>query len=265
MECVECGRPLDAPARTGRPRRYCSRACQGRAYRRRRDDGRLAEPSRATPGDARSRTLVQVAVATADADGVEAVTLRSVAHRAGLALAVVRRDVGSRDRLVASMVQHVLVTRPAPHIDPGDDPVDALTRLAEAEWATYAAHPWLVGVLASTRPPLVPAVLAAARAVVEVLERSGLDARTALDRYLALSAYVQGMAMLLLAEHREARTGTSHRAWWRDTQERLDRTGATLRHPWIVDHGPDSPLDVAATFRAGLRRVVPALVPAATA
>lgn len=30
--CHVCGTPL-APARTGRPRRYCSRACQARAYR----------------------------------------------------------------------------------------------------------------------------------------------------------------------------------------------------------------------------------------
>jgi hypothetical protein len=30
--CQVCGTPL-APARTGRPRRYCSRACQARAYR----------------------------------------------------------------------------------------------------------------------------------------------------------------------------------------------------------------------------------------
>ncbi|MEO3807125.1 TetR/AcrR family transcriptional regulator [Nonomuraea sp. B1E8] len=34
--CAECGGPLD-PASSGRPRVYCSRACQQRAYRRRRN------------------------------------------------------------------------------------------------------------------------------------------------------------------------------------------------------------------------------------
>ncbi|WP_113702352.1 TetR/AcrR family transcriptional regulator C-terminal domain-containing protein, partial [Nonomuraea lactucae] len=37
--CLVCGNPVDRPA-SGRPRAYCSRACQQRAYRRRRGAGR---------------------------------------------------------------------------------------------------------------------------------------------------------------------------------------------------------------------------------
>lgn len=36
-QCQVCGKPLPA-AGTGRPRRYCSRACQARAYRSRQQD-----------------------------------------------------------------------------------------------------------------------------------------------------------------------------------------------------------------------------------
>lgn len=272
MECVECGRRLDASQRTGRPRRYCSRSCQGRAYRRRRDDGRVSPTVRATPTDPRSETVLDVAVAIADAEGTDAVTLRSVASRAGLALIEVQRDFGSRDRLIATMTQHVLAsrTRPPDRIaDRADraapvDPVAVLTHLGENEWAAYRAHPWLVAVLASVRPPLVPAVLDASRAAIDVFVGSGLDSDTALDRYLAFSAYIQGMGLLLTAEQQEpARSGASYRAWWRAELRRLERTGATVRHPWLASLAdrPDSTgFDVDASFRDGLKRVVRGLV-----
>lgn len=262
MECAECGQRLGPPPRTGRPRRYCSRACQGRSYRRRRDEGRLAEAVRTAATDPQARSTVEVAVALADAEGIGAVTLRVVAHRAGTALAAVHHDFGSRDRLVAAMVQRVLAaraTRAAP-----DDATSALTELAEDEWQAYVAHPWLVEVMASSRPPLVPAVLDGARASIEAFRRAGLDGETAFTRYLALSGYVQGMALVLAAEQRETvRTGTSYRAWWREELRRLDRTGAVLRRPWIADLAAPAPRetpDAATAFREGLERLVPALL-----
>lgn len=260
---MECGHRWDEAPRTGRPRRYCSRSCQGRAYRRRRDEGRLSAVLRPTSADERSTTTLKAAVSLADAEGARAVTLRTVAVRAGVPLAAVQRDFGSRDRLVAAMVQHVLSARPRPSTCV-DDPAGTLVRLAEHEWSAYASHPWLVGVIASTRPPLVPAVLDASRAVVEVFTALGLDRDVALDRYVALSGYVQGMGLLLIAEHDEARhSGTSYRTWWRGEVRRLDRTGATLRHPWLAelaDRRPADDFDASACFRDGLYRVVRGLV-----
>lgn len=200
----------------------------------------------------------------ADAEGITAVTLRSVAHRAGVPLAAVQRDVGSRDHLVAAMVQRIVSSRAAPRAVAEHDPVDALSQLAEDEWADYVSHPWLVGVMASTRPPLVPAVLDASRAAVEVFLRSGADSDTAFDRYLAFSGYIQGMGLLLLSEHQESvRAGSSYRAWWREEMRRLARTGETLRHPWLAEAAgstPEESFDVSVPFRDGLRRILPALV-----
>lgn len=263
MKCVECGARWDAVPRTGRPRRYCSRSCQGRAYRRRRDQGRLSATPRTVPVDGRSSTVLEAGIAMADAEGVDAVTLRSIAVRSGLALTAVQRDFGSRDRLVAMMVQHILSSRmrPPKRID---DPVGMLTTLAEQEWRTYESHPWLVSVMASTRPPLVPAVLDASRGAIEAFMALGLDGDVALDRYLALSAYIQGMGLLLIAERREsARSGTSYHAWWSEEVRRLGRTGATLRHPWLaelaVQPGTDR-FDANACFHDGLHRVIAGLV-----
>ncbi|MDR7385700.1 TetR/AcrR family transcriptional regulator [Promicromonospora iranensis] len=276
MTCVECGRGLGPASGTGRPRRYCSRSCQSRAYRRRRDGGRLAasaaqpsvgrggEPGSGS-GDARA-DLVHAAVGLADAHGLDTVTLRTVAQHAGIALPEARRAFGSRDRLVATLVQQLLARRRGT-VPASDGPVETLARLAAEEWATYREHPWLVSVLASSRPPLVPAVLDAARASTEAFGQLGLDPPTALARYIALSGYVQGMAVMLLAEHEQAgRSGTAYRAWWAEEARRLDRTGARWHHPWLdAASGGSLPdtfdADVDAWFRDGLARVLAGLTP----
>ena len=263
MECVECGARWETTARTGRPRRYCSRSCQGRAYRRRRDQGGLSAAPRTVTVDQQSTTALEAAIAMADTEGVDAVTLRSIAVRSGVALTAVQRAFGSRDRLVAMMVQHILAARMEPPAR-SNDPVGTLTTLAEQEWRAYESHPWLVSVMASARPPLVPAVLDASRGAIDAFMALGLNDDTALNRYLALSAYIQGMGLLLITERRESvRSGTSHHAWWSEEIRRLDRTGTTLRHPWLTElaaqPGADG-FDANACFHDGLHRVVSGLV-----
>lgn len=208
-------------------------------------------------------TALTTAVSMADDAGINAVTLRTVAARIDMPLAALQRDFGSRDRLVAAMVQQVLSSRPTP-TDTPDDPVRTLIDLAEREWRAYETHPWLVRVMASSRPPLVPAVLDSSRAVIDAFTSIGLDTNSALDRYLALSAYIQGMGLLLLAEHEESvRTGTSGRAWWAQEFRRMSRMGATGHHPWLSELAAQPQADgfnANACFQDGLHRVVSGLV-----
>lgn len=215
--------------------------------------------------DPRAATALEAAVALADSTGMRAVTLRSVAAGAAMPLRALQHDFGSRDRLVAAMIQHVLTSR-APATPTEADPVAALTHLGDQEWAAYRRHPWLVVELASTRPPLVPAVLGSARAAVDVFTSTGLDRDAALDRYLALSAYIQGMGLLLVVEQQESgRSGADQHAWWRAEMRRLERTGTTMRHPWLAalaDRPEATEFNIDATFRDGLHRVVRGLVQA---
>jgi AcrR family transcriptional regulator len=222
----------------------------------------MTPPSGGRQGE---RAVVDTAISLADAGGIDSVTLRAVAHHAGVALPEVRRAFGSRDRLVAALVQRLLA--PGSAAAPSSKgPVGTLTRLAEDEWAVYRAHPWLVSVLATSRPPLVPAVLDVARASTEAFVELGLDPPSALGRYVALNGYVQGMALLLLAEHKEAaRSGTAYRAWWAEEARRLDRTGVRRRHTWLEGASggklPDAfDADVDSWFRDGLAGVIAGLV-----
>lgn len=142
-------------------------------------------------------------------------------------------------------------------------PADALVHLARAEWAVYRAHPWLVTVLATTRPPLTPVVLDVAREYVDAFIALGSDPAVALGRYLALNAYVQGMALLLVADQQEEeRTRKSTGAWWSDEIDRLARTGAASQVRWITEVStgdtPDA-ADIDSWFQDGLGRVIAGL------
>ncbi|HLS15919.1 MAG TPA: TetR/AcrR family transcriptional regulator C-terminal domain-containing protein [Beutenbergiaceae bacterium] len=202
--------------------------------------------------------MLHSAVDLADTEGIAAVALSSVAVRAGLSISAARRTFSSRDRLVAAMVQHVTARRRRVIAVP-QEPITTLTRYAEEEWRNYRTHPWLVGVMASTRPPLVPAVLEASGAAIEAFTALGLDAQTALSRYLALSGYIQGMGLLLMAEHTEAvYSESSQRSWWQTEGRRLDRSGARRRHRWLGELTDDraAEFDLDAVFDDGLPRVI---------
>lgn len=262
MGCVECGTRSVPRRSVGRPRRYCSRACQARAYRRRRDQGRLSSAARPAAEDPLAEELLEAAIELADEQGQDGVTLSAVALRAGLTLTAVQCEVGGRDQLMAMMVQRI-VTRRGAGASVTEIPVMALGRLAQEEWDRYRAHPWLVEVLGSTRPPLVPAVLDASREMVEAFVEIGLDTGTAFHRYLALSGYIQGMALLLASEQREAGcTGTTYRAWWSEQVRRLDRSGARLKHSWLSELTEEQELgsfDADRAFQDGLRPVLEGL------
>lgn len=203
--------------------------------------------------------MLESAIALADAHGVMSVTLRAVSDRTGLTLATAQQELGHRDRLVSMMVHRVLARHATKPPRP-EAPYEALARLAQSEWAAYRAHPWLVDVLASTRPPLTPAVLDASRAAVEAFVATGLDTDRAFRRYLAFSAYIQGMALLLRTEQRERDlSGTSFRTWWAEEARRLDRTGAHRQHPWLkklTEKSPRDTFDADAAFHDGLHAVL---------
>lgn len=199
--------------------------------------------------------MLTAAISLADAEGIEAVTLRSVAHQTRSPLAEVQRSFASRDQLVFAMTQDVYRRRDVRLTSPGR-PAETLMHLARMEWAVYGDHPWLVTVLTSTRPPLTPVVLDIARAYVDAFVAMGMDRAVALGRYVALNSYVQGMAMLVAAEQRErTRTQKSPESWWSEEMSRLNRTGAPAHSRWIAEVSagdvPDS-ADISNWFQDGL-------------
>ncbi|MEU2126371.1 TetR/AcrR family transcriptional regulator [Nocardia niwae] len=196
MTCAVCRNALAQPAK-GRRRKYCSRSCQARAYRARRAAipvRRAARPTRLT-----AVGIARAAVELADRDGIDGLTMRRLASALGVATATLYRHFPDRETLLASMAELVLDEIPPPEAGcTGWRP--RLRHEAHEEWRLYRRHPWMLPLLARTRPPVGPALLDVLERNFAALDRPGLTPRTSFAIYLALSGLVQGLALLWSSE-----------------------------------------------------------------
>ncbi|MEV0259594.1 TetR/AcrR family transcriptional regulator [Streptomyces sp. NPDC050732] len=101
--CRMCGAALPA-GRRGRPAVYCSRSCQARAYRRRKNPPvPVPAEARARPSEtrARRRRLIAEAVWRIAAErGLDAASMREIAAEAGVSLRVVQYHFDSKHHLL---------------------------------------------------------------------------------------------------------------------------------------------------------------------
>lgn len=212
--------------------------------------------------DSRDR-LVRLAIGIADAAGLDAVSMRTLAERAGMPAHALYRAVRDRAELLGAMADHVLGGR-VPDRAAAADPRARLEQLARHEWAMYRRHPWLLAILATSRPPTGPAVLSMVDRTVEALTGAGYDPGDAFAAYLALDAYVQGMALLIDRDTTDT-TDSTYRAWWSATLNRLEHTGRTQRRPWLAEIRRRDPgnadADLDDWFDFGLRRLLDGLLP----
>ncbi|MFC9894812.1 TetR/AcrR family transcriptional regulator [Nocardia sp. NPDC127579] len=196
--CVVCGAEVEHPVR-GRRRRYCSRSCQARAYRAR----RRAVPAqrRNPPRRLTTVAVVRAAVALADREGLEGLSMRRLAMELGVATAGLYRHFSDRDALLAEMAELTLaeLAPPAPEVL-GWRAV--LAHEARGEWQLYRRHPWMLPVLAQTRPPMGPTLLDSLERPFAALHYPGMPPKDLITAYLAVSGLVQGLALLVTSEHR---------------------------------------------------------------
>lgn len=189
--CEQCGREV-VQAERGRARRYCSRSCQGRAYRARRDH-RI--PVR-RPRQARLTAVLitRTAVDLADRDGLDGLTMRRLASELGVATAALYRHFPDRETLLAAMAELAMDDTPDP--PPAPTWYATLAAEAEAEWQLYRRHPWMLTVLARTRPPIGPTLLDSIERAFAALDELDLTRAELLTVYLAYSGMVQGLALM---------------------------------------------------------------------
>ncbi|WP_256668486.1 TetR/AcrR family transcriptional regulator C-terminal domain-containing protein [Nocardia cyriacigeorgica] len=203
--CAFCRQPLAHPAR-GRRRRYCSRSCQARAYRARRDaltpTHRTAPARRPTGGQLTAVGIARTAVDLADRLGIDGLSTRRLAGELGVATAALYRHYPDREALLAAMAELALaeVPPPPPELTGWRERV---AYEARQEWQLYQRHPWVLPVLARTRPPIGPALFDILERIFSALDQPGMTARDILSTYLAVSGLVQGMGLLWSAEHVE--------------------------------------------------------------
>lgn len=236
--CAHCGDPIAQPDR-GRRRRYCSRACQARAYRAR----RAAAPERVRrPTSLDPDRITAAAVELADRTGLEALTMRRLATELGVATMSLYRHHPSREALVVAMTDTVLaeITAPAPELT---DWRSRLEHEAREEWRLYQRHPWVLPAIATSRPPMGRGLLADAERILTGIRRPGLSPARLMSIYLSVSGLVQGLALLPAAEAAaRAATGETMAEWWSRTADRLSDLLGGGEFPYLTSHFTDHDL-----------------------
>lgn len=160
--------------------------------------------------------IVEAALAIADSDGLDAVTMRAVADRVGIGAMTLYGYVPGKAELVELMVDAVVGRTYEGHPAPGDITPwpDAVRFVAQRSWDHLLAHPWLVEA-PQGRPILGPGVCRTYEAELRPLDGIGL---TDLEMDLTVSAVRAAVTNAVqwqngLVEAR-SRTHLSDDQWW---------------------------------------------------
>ncbi|MEW2547502.1 TetR/AcrR family transcriptional regulator [Streptomyces sp. NPDC047002] len=192
--------------------------------------------------------IVAAAVGIADADGLDALSMRRLAERLGFTTMALYRHVPGRAELVELMRDAAFAGLPAwERQEPREDWRAGLEAWAVAHWELHLRHPWLAATDGSRRLP-GPHVLADYDHALGCAERTGLPPAQAAAVVDLLAGFVLSAARrvhdVLQAERA---SGVSHTRWWHG-QDRL--VGHMASYPAIARLGvsgafdaPEDPFD----------------------
>jgi AcrR family transcriptional regulator len=204
-------------------------------------------PERAAPAPLSRDAIVRAAIRLADADGLDAVSLRKVAGALDVGPMRLYGYIDTKEELLDLMVDAVYAgIRPA-----GDGWREVLRSHAETVRRAVHRHEWLADLIGG-RPQLGPNTLASGDAVLAGL--AGVDLDTVVPAVAAVNAYVIGAVRREIGERRAERaSGMDKRQWQAAYGPYLERAFAAGRFPAVESMVRDGPhLDAGETFRAGL-------------
>ncbi|MFD0000185.1 TetR/AcrR family transcriptional regulator [Nocardia sp. NPDC127526] len=204
-------------------------------------------PDRPAPAPLNRERIVRAAVELADADGLEAVSLRKLAAALDVGPMRLYGYIATKDELLDLMVDAVYAEiRPA-----GNGWREVLRSLAETTRRAAHHHEWLADLIGG-RPQLGPHALARGETVVAAM--ADIDVDAVMPVVDAVTAYVIGAVRREITERRAERaTGMDQRQWQASFGPYLERTFATGRFPALSTVIRDAVhLDPDETFRTGL-------------
>ncbi|MEB7504908.1 TetR/AcrR family transcriptional regulator [Arthrobacter koreensis] len=133
----------------------------------------------------------------ADAEGLDAVSMRRVAGELGVSAMALYRHVADRRSLLLLMAEAV---RNYPLVPAGNHTwQDMLAHMADVQWRTFTAHPWLLSIILTPRRLVNMAAPAEAERLLSALAAAGLASDEAFDCLLGVSAAVIGTAAIAAA------------------------------------------------------------------
>lgn len=215
---------------------------------------------RTGPGLDRAR-IVSSAISIADAEGVDALTMRRLATELGSSpMSLYRHLPGGKDDLIDLMLDAVLGEQDLTGL-PSGDPAADLSRLAHQRRTAAHRHPW--SITPAARPTLGPHGM---RRLDTALSVFGDDPRiTPGYRGWAIGvvdAFVTGAVSGELAQHNEQlRTGLDDEQWQESVAPYVSRALATGDYPHLASYITDAPRpDMDADFHRGVAAVIHAVL-----
>ncbi len=191
--------------------------------------GQAPAPTRGRPARITRDEVIEAGIALADAEGLDAVSMRSVARRLEVGAMTLYSHVDGRRELLDAMVDRAYADFTIP--DPDLPWRAGLERYAREMWAHRRRHPWLADVN-SWRLPLGPHVFDVEEAGYRTLVDTGLSARRVAEIVGVVQNFVLGFARSVAAEEAEARDeGIDYETYWRSTSDFWEHHFDPERYP----------------------------------
>ena len=210
--------------------------------------------------------IVAAAVTVADAEGVDAVSMRRVAGELGVGTMSLYRYVETKDDLLDLMTDEVYGEESPPSVESppsaeaagGEGWRAELFRFAVRYRALMLRHPWVLSVGVS-RPPLGPQVLRRTERMLGIMGGLGLGIQAVAELTGTVVAYVRGVVLVEIGEaelvRRTGQTEDDYRALMGPYFEQVLATGEfPLLSRFVVE--ADEHPDPDRVFRDGLERVL---------
>jgi AcrR family transcriptional regulator len=212
---------------------------------------RPERPSRGRAGVLSRQQIVRAAIAIADREGLEALTMRRIAQQLGAGTMSLYWHVRDKDELIELMRDEVAGEHT---LQPSGDWRSDLAKFARDTRAMFLRHPWLASVAWGT-PPLGPNSLRQDELTMAAMSSLGADLRTQGAVSGAVYFFVIGFVLRELAQEQvQRRTGVTIEEWRTAVAPYIQRQLATGRYPNLqraVSSGVDLDNDAAFEFILG--------------
>ncbi|MGW0546070.1 TetR/AcrR family transcriptional regulator [Streptomyces altiplanensis] len=201
--------------------------------------------------------IVGTAVALADAEGMDAVSMRRLSTELGTGTMSLYRYVPGKAELLDLMLDRVQ-----------GEPLDAVGTREPADWraaveamarthlALLRRHPWLLKIN-QARTVLGPSAVRSLEVSLAALKGMGLRDKELISAIITVQSFVVGVArMEAEADEAAKETGLSHEDFWASQTPYLERAMASGRFPLVAGLDEDTFSPDFDHFAFGLRRLI---------
>lgn len=177
------------------------------------------KPKRGPKPRLTAEEIVRAAIGLADAEGLDALSMRRIADELGVSAMSIYTYVPGKAELIDVMVDRAFGELTPPE---GEMWRARLEHIARGNWALFHRHPWMLQIT-TVRPPMGPNLLAKYEYELRAVDGLGLT-DLEMDSVVALvTGFAESAARASVnAAEAERRSGMSDEQWWESVAPVLD-------------------------------------------